>query len=148
MALTGTGIGHEQLSEERRQYLIGRAKSIEHGSYQYGNEVRHLVGPNTPEHVLALTQRVMRATNAPGLMRAVRFRSGDLYTPKIAAMMTMPVLLIQGTEDRVNHGEKNAYVLIDHLPDDRLVKLEGLGHLPEVEDPDRVNGMLREFFAG
>ena len=47
-------------------------------------------------------------------------------------MMTMPVLLIQGTEDRVNPGEKNAYVLIDHLPDGtgRLVFRCPPGELP------------------
>ena len=109
--------------------------------------MRHLVGANTPDHVLALIQGVQRATNGPGLMRAVRFRLGDLYTPRIAGAMTMPVLLLQGKEDRINPAEKNADLLIGHLPDGRLVKLDGLGHLPEVEDPQQVNGLLREFFS-
>ena len=149
MALTGTGIGQQTLSAERRAYLSGRARTIEQGSYQYGSvDIRPLVGPNTPDHVIAQIREVLRATNASGLLRAVSFRSSELYTPELAHAMTMPVLLLQGSEDRINPGEHNAYVLIDALPDGRLVKLDGLGHLPEVEDPARVNALLHEFFAG
>ena len=148
MALTGTGIGQQSLSEERKRYLLGRAKGIEAGGYQYGSgDISHLTGPDTPAATVELIRDTLRATNGPGLLRAVRFRSGDLYTPNLAAAMTMPVLLLQGTEDKVNRGENNAYVLIEHLPDGRLVKLEGLGHLPEVEDPARINALLREFFV-
>ena len=90
----------------------------------------------------------LRATNVQGLLRAVRFRSSNLYTPDLAPAMTMPVLLLQGEADQVNPGEKNAYVLIEHLPNGRLVNLPGLGHLPEIEDGVRINALLREFFGG
>jgi pimeloyl-ACP methyl ester carboxylesterase len=33
------------------------------------------------------------------------------------------------------------------MPKARLEIVEGLGHLPEVEAPDKINGMLRAFFA-
>ncbi len=149
MALTGTGIGQESLSEARQNYLLGRARGIEQGGYQFGSaDISHLTGPDTPPATLELIRNVLRATNAAGLQRAVRFRSGDLYTPKLAAAMTMPVLLLQGSEDRVNPGDRNAHVLLEHLPDGRLVTLDRLGHLPEVEDPARINALLREFFVG
>lgn len=148
MALTGTGIGQHELSPERREYLIGRARGIEKGSYAYGSgDISRLVGPDTPEHILQLVRDSLRATNVQGLLRAVRFRSSNLYTPDLAPAMTMPVLLLQGEADQVNPGEKNAYVLIEHLPNGRLVKLPGLGHLPEIEDGARINALLREFFA-
>jgi pimeloyl-ACP methyl ester carboxylesterase len=148
MALTGTGIGQESLSDERRRYLLGRARGIERGAYQYGSaDISHLVGPDTPPATLELIRDVLRATNSAGMQRAVRFRSGNLYTPHLAAAMTMPVLLLQGTEDKVNPGDKNAYVLIEHLQNGRLVKLDRLGHLPEIEDPVRINALLREFFV-
>ena len=70
------------------------------------------------------------------------------YSPaEVAPKLTMPVLMIQGTEDKVNVLEKNAALLAKVLPHGKLVMMDGLGHLPEVEAPDAVNTMLREFFA-
>lgn len=149
MALTGTGIGQRELSPERREYLIGRARGIEKGGYAYGSgDISRLVGPDTPAHILDLVRDSLRATTVQGMLHAVRFRSSNLYTPDLAPAMTMPVLLLQGEADQVNAGENNAYILIDHLPNGRLVKLAGLGHLPEIEDAPKINALLREFFLG
>jgi pimeloyl-ACP methyl ester carboxylesterase len=46
----------------------------------------------------------------------------------------------------VNPTDKNAAVLAKVLPQARLDIVDGAGHLPEVEAPDAVNRMLREFF--
>ncbi len=59
----------------------------------------------------------------------------------------MPVLLIQGRTDKVNPGDRNADVLIKELKNGKLEYLEEIGHLPEVEVPDTVNKMLRDFFG-
>jgi pimeloyl-ACP methyl ester carboxylesterase len=52
-----------------------------------------------------------------------------------------------GRHDRVNPGDRNAAVLIKHLKNGKLEWLENCGHLPEVEAPDLVNKMLRDFFG-
>jgi pimeloyl-ACP methyl ester carboxylesterase len=41
----------------------------------------------------------------------------------------------------------NAAVLVKVLPQGKLEILDGAGHLPEVEGPDIVNKMLRDFFG-
>jgi pimeloyl-ACP methyl ester carboxylesterase len=70
------------------------------------------------------------------------------YSPEESgAKLTMPVLLIQGRADKVNPGDRNAEVLIKHLKNGRLEWMEAIGHLPEVEAPDAVNKMLRDFFG-
>ena len=51
------------------------------------------------------------------------------------------------TKAQVFSLEKNAAILAKVLPQARLEVLEGYGHLPEVEAPDLVNRMLRQFFA-
>jgi pimeloyl-ACP methyl ester carboxylesterase len=60
---------------------------------------------------------------------------------------TFPVLLISGREDRVDPVDENAAVLVKALPQGRLEILDGAGHLPEVELPELVNKMLRDFFG-
>ena len=59
----------------------------------------------------------------------------------------MPVLIIEGRQDRVNPGDKNAAVLIKFLKNGKLEWLDNYGHLPEVETPDTVNTMLVDFFG-
>jgi len=54
--------------------------------------------------------------------------------------------MIQGSEDKVNPTDKNAAILVKALPQGRLEVLDGYGHLPEVEAPDTVNRMLKQFF--
>ena len=49
-------------------------------------------------------------------MRAVRFGLGSTYLLDLAPQITLPVLLIQGVEDRVNPTERNAAILVKALP--------------------------------
>ncbi|MBV9427261.1 MAG: hypothetical protein JO084_06040 [Bradyrhizobiaceae bacterium] len=93
-------------------------------------------------------QHTLRATNPRGFMQAVKLSLSDFYGPDVADKFTFPVLLIQGSEDKINPLEKNAAILAKDLPQARLEVLEGYGHLPEIEAPDLVNRMLRQFFAG
>jgi pimeloyl-ACP methyl ester carboxylesterase len=54
----------------------------------------------------------------------------------------MPVLMIQGEEDRVTPAATNAEPLAATLPHARLVMLACCGHLPEVEFPSQVNDLI------
>jgi pimeloyl-ACP methyl ester carboxylesterase len=60
----------------------------------------------------------------------------------------MPLLMIQGAEDRVTPLAANAARLAEAVPHAQLVALDGCGHLPELEMPERVNGLIREFLRG
>jgi pimeloyl-ACP methyl ester carboxylesterase len=60
----------------------------------------------------------------------------------------MPLLLIQGTEDRVTPLDAHAARLAQAVPQARLVVLDGCGHLPEVEMPEQVDKLIREFLHG
>ncbi|THD53547.1 MAG: hypothetical protein E8A46_10440 [Bradyrhizobium sp.] len=81
-------------------------------------------------------------------MHGVRLGLADGYSPEeVAPKLDFPVLLISGREDRVNPIDDNAAVLVKALPQGKLEVLDGAGHLPEVELPDTVNRMLRDFFG-
>lgn len=148
LVLTGTGVGQEVLSPQRREAFEARARRVRDGSYQYGDVgVDHMVGPATSPELRALLVEITRAIQPEGLQRAVAFRLGPFFSPRHAQRMRMPVLMLQGSEDRINPREENADLLLPHLPNGRLDILEGVGHLPEVEVPEwylqRVTDFLR-----
>ena len=79
-------------------------------------------------------------------MQAARFiTSGDMPPP--GAGLTMPLLLVQGEEDRVTPGAVNAELLAAAVSRARLVMLAGCGHLPEVEMPGQVNELIAGFLG-
>lgn len=55
-----------------------------------------------------------------------------------------PVLVLHGTDDGVSPVD-NAEDLADAIPGAELVWLEGVGHSPNVEAPERFNGAIRDF---
>jgi pimeloyl-ACP methyl ester carboxylesterase len=146
LILTGTGVGQKQVSAERREKFEARARRIRLGSYQYGDAgVDNLVGSQASNALRAMLVEVMRGTQTAGLLRAVSFRLSDFYTPDLASALTMPVLLVQGSEDQVNPRQENADLLLPHLPNGRLLELPGIGHLPEVEAPSAFNRLIEDF---
>ena len=138
---TGTSIPHSTLPEERMLSVEARARMIERGGYSFGDRAAALLGSAATADTLVLVQQTLRATNPAGFMQAARFIA-EAEMPLLAAGLTMPVLMIQGEEDRVTPAATNAEPLAASLPHARLVMLAGCGHLPEVEFPSRVNGLI------
>lgn len=149
MALTGVGAGPRGMSEEDKNKIIAMRKGhIAKGGYGSGERVAGLVGAKTSQATLDIISNVLRATNPRGFMHGVGLGLADGYSPEeVAPKLTMPLLMIQGTEDRVNVFETNAALLAKAVPHGKLVMMDGIGHLPEVEAPDEVNRMLGEFFT-
>ena len=146
LVMTGTGIGQRDMQADQRATLLAaRQQQIAAGSYAFGDRVAALLGPGASAETIALVQHTLRGTNPLGFMQAARFVLHDTWTPEFASHCTMPVLLIQGGEDRVNPADRNADVLAAALPNARLVTLDGVGHLPEVEAWQQVNALVREF---
>jgi pimeloyl-ACP methyl ester carboxylesterase len=147
LAMTGTGIGPKGMSEEEKAKIVAtREGQIAKGGYGFGARVNALLGKNASEQTIDLVRDVVRATNPRGFMHGVKLGMMDGYDPEtVAAKVTAPVLMISGSEDRVNPIDKNAAILAKAMPKAKLEIIEGAGHLPEVEVPDRVNAMLRAF---
>jgi pimeloyl-ACP methyl ester carboxylesterase len=149
LAMTGTGIGPKGMSEEEKAKIMAtREGQIAKGGYGFGARVNALLAKNASEQTIALVRDVVRATNPRGFMHGVKLGMADGYDPEtVAANFTAPVLMISGNEDQVNPIDKHAAVLAKAMPKAKLEILDGVGHLPEVEAPDKVNAMLRAFFA-
>jgi pimeloyl-ACP methyl ester carboxylesterase len=141
VVFTGTSIPHSTSPEERARSVEARARMIESGGYGFGDRAKALLGSAATADTLALVQQTLRATNPAGFMQAARF-AVEAEMPPLAAGLTMPVLIIQGEEDRVAPAATNAELLVAALPHARLIMLAGCGHLPEVEFPSRVNDLI------
>jgi pimeloyl-ACP methyl ester carboxylesterase len=60
--------------------------------------------------------------------------------------VTVPTLLLWGAKD-IALGRELAQPSIDRCDDGRLVFIEEAGHFVQHEEPERVNGMLGDFFS-
>jgi pimeloyl-ACP methyl ester carboxylesterase len=138
---TGTSIPHGTPPEERARTVEMRARMIERGGYGFGDRATALLGSAASADTLALVQQTVRATNPAGFMQAARFVA-EAEMPPLGAGLTMPLLMIQGDEDRVTPAATNAELLAAALPHARCVMLAGCGHLPEVESPSCVNELI------
>lgn len=118
------------------------------GGYGFGARVAALLGPDATPEVVDLVRNTMRATNPRGFMQGIKLGLADGYAPdEVAAKVPVPVLLLTGSEDRVNPAATNAAVLQRVLSNARLEIVERVGHVPHLEAPARVNHRLREFFG-
>jgi len=138
---TGTSLPHRTPPEERARLLEARSRMIERGGYSFANRTASLLGSAASAETRALVQQTLRATNPAGFMQAARFIA-DADMPALGAGLTMPLLMIQGEEDRVAPAATNAELLASALTQAKLVVLAGCGHLPEVEFPARVNDLI------
>jgi pimeloyl-ACP methyl ester carboxylesterase len=146
LLLTGAGVGQKELNAERAATFHQRLARIRRGTYQYGDAgVDNLLAKGAPKETRQLMTDMARALSPAGIESAVAFRLSDFYSPDHAEKLTMPVLLIQGSEDRVNPRESNADLLLPRLPNATLQEWTGVGHLPEVEAPERFNTTLTMF---
>jgi pimeloyl-ACP methyl ester carboxylesterase len=146
VVLTGAVVGWTDMPEDMKsRALAERQTQIATGGYGFGARAEALVGPNASPDLVALVRHVARATNPRAFMQVIRFGVGNGHSPtEVAPNLTVPVLFIHGSEDRVAPIER-ARVLEAALPDARLETLAGIGHLPEVEAPEPVNALIGEF---
>jgi pimeloyl-ACP methyl ester carboxylesterase len=143
---TGSSIAQILSLEERVRMVEGRMQQVARGGYGFGERAAALLGSHASADTVAVVRHTLRATNPKGFMQAVRcIASGD--APPLGAGLTMPLLMIQGEEDRITPATANAVFLTEAVPQARLKLLEGCGHLPEVEMPTRVNDLVRAFLA-
>jgi pimeloyl-ACP methyl ester carboxylesterase len=146
VVLTGAVVGWTDMPEDRKsRALAERQAQIATGGYGFGARAEALVGPNASPDLVDLVRGFARATNPRAFMQVIRFGVGNGHSPtEVAPKLTVPVLFIHGSEDRVAPIER-VRVLHNALADARLETLAGIGHLPEIEAPDRVNALIGEF---
>jgi 3-oxoadipate enol-lactonase len=99
--------------------------------------------PEIAESLRAMVRRT-QPRGAAAMLRGMALRddAGD-----IAPDLDVPVLVVAGRADAVIPAEEAAAVAAA-FPNGRLLTLEASGHMPMLEEPDRVSEALEAFLNG
>lgn len=115
---------------------------------------------SNPDHPLALLMKAFQPDSPPPAEVLVPFFKNQqatarlgwnpyLHDPKLPGRLhraTAPVLVLWGADDGfvpVAHGER----YVELLPDARLERIEGAGHLPVIERPDETAARILDFLS-
>lgn len=113
----------------QRVYSLAALRHAFHDASKVPDEIRYALG--SPD------DRVLSQMLAMALRSAVP-----------SALPRQPVLVVWGTEDRLEGSEPDAgRALHERLPGSRLALIEHAGHLPQVEQPQAFLDALLPFFA-
>lgn len=146
LVLSGAGVGQREIAPARAAAYAERIRRIRLGGFQYADVgVDHLVARACSEPVRAMVTQIARGLHAEGVERAAAFRLSSFFSPDEAHRIACPVLLVQGSEDRINPREENADLLLPRLVCGQMQVWPGIGHLADVEDAPRFNAALLAF---
>lgn len=99
-----------------------------------------------PQVVSTFAEHIRDRHSIARIMGIGRRLVSELREPFALEHVTVPVLLVWGDRDRmVPH--KGSRLLLEALPHARYELIEGCGHCPQLETPDRVTETLLEFAA-
>jgi pimeloyl-ACP methyl ester carboxylesterase len=147
-ALVLAGSRADADSEERkadRMETIGRVQ--QGGAQALWEKMESLLTAGAPAeaaqraHALALEQST---EDLVGAVRAIRDRQDST---DVVASLQAPLLVVVGDQDALI-APQEAQALAASAPDGCAVVLDGTGHLPSLQQPDRFNAELLGFLAG
>ncbi len=148
LVLSDAASGHGRLgAEERNEKLMQRLDALaELGAAGMARErAPKLIGSGAAAGALNRVVAVMRKIRPKGYAQAARMLSlGDIEAE--LAQCRAPTLVVCGAEDSVTPPESNRRIAAA-VPGARFELLQGIGHLPYVEAPQRFNELVGGFLA-
>lgn len=123
------------------------------GSKQLGRSLRKVFGPETKPTLREVNEFWSLIAEQEGnrlihkLMHYVRDRkeNAERWVEALKTRRT-PLMFINGLADPVS-GAHVADKYEEEIPQPKVVRLEGIGHYPQIEAPEQVLGPIQEFFA-
>jgi pimeloyl-ACP methyl ester carboxylesterase len=148
LVLGGPSTGMTQLPADRREAAaaerLARVKRL--GTIEAAQQdAARLVAPAAFEQALPVLMQGAAELTIDGFAQAVGMLAGADGVAAVAAVR-QPVLVISGTLDAVAAPALHAERLVAAAARARLERLEGCGHLPHLEMPERYDRIVRGFW--
>lgn len=100
----------------------------------------------TPELVDRYYELTLRAGNRDGLTRRIQLRETDALSAGLVKTIRQPTLILWGAQDRLI-PEPSGQRFHQDIVGSQYVVFEGLGHVPQEEDPQRSVAEVLKFLA-
>jgi pimeloyl-ACP methyl ester carboxylesterase len=94
--------------------------------------------------ITAFTSHIRARATAASYLQIAHRLVAELHQPFELERITSPLLVVWGDRDRLVF-HRGAERILEAVPGARLELLEGVGHCPQVEVPDRFAKLLTEF---
>ena len=148
MVLSDAAAGHGRLSEEaRNEKLMARLDAVAELGPAGMAQSRgpKLLGSKAPVGARNAVIRVMSKIRPKGYGQAARMLAlADIFQD--LAGCRAPTLVVCGSEDRVTPPDSNRAIAAA-IPGARFELIEGAGHVPYVEAPEKFNSLVGAFLA-
>lgn len=108
--------------------------------------IPNLVAPSANQTIRNTLTQLIHANSSQGIAGALRGMALRPDSRPDLASINIPTLVIVGSEDSLTPPAE-AEAMHQALPNSTLVKIEGAGHLSNLEQPDAFNAALQSFFA-
>lgn len=100
----------------------------------------------SPELVDRYYELTLRAGNRASLTKRFQYRSSDAALAGQISQLSLPTLILWGSEDRLippEHGQR----FHQDIEGSQLKVFEGLGHVPHEEDPQATAQVVKKFLG-
>lgn len=143
LVLLAPNVARGALPEDQRAALLeGLHAGAEKTLAEDRAEVAHrLLPPDAPQLVREHVLRLRDAMTLKGWMQAVGMLF-SVHTPDRLAAVRCPVSIVVGLEDRLAPPALHAVPLRDSAPHASLYEIPHCGHMPKLEYPSQVNGVI------
>lgn len=136
----------QPVTEEERRQRLALAGEVEAAGVEPVLESMgpRLFGPHADERLVEQVTQMMRRTNAHGAAAALRGRAARPDYRDALRALQMPSFVCTGTHDAWSTPEVTRE-LLDCLREPRVLSLPDVGHLPNLENPERFDAELADF---
>jgi pimeloyl-ACP methyl ester carboxylesterase len=147
MILTSTKSGSDSV-EGKANRDIAIKDAYEHGAnFIADNMLNKIVSPitySTKPDLLENIHAIMANTSIRGIVGALQGMKERPDSTTVLSQVKCPVIIIHGEDDQLI-PVKDAELMHHHIPNSQFVVIPHAGHLPNLEQPDRFNQVLRDF---
>ena len=138
-------LGREEAERRRAEFIASADRPLEDVARELSQT---LFTDSVPDEVVDETIDIMIGATRPAGMRAMGNAFADADLRDALPHIDIPTLLLYGDADQRAPLSTVGEVLHAEIPESKLVVFPGIGHVVNLEEPDRFNEEVRHFLTG